>query len=88
MLKPDGFALMTVPDLQQVAADRLTEPVYMSPMGPITPLDMLYGHDASLARGNGFMGHRGGFTARSLEVALLAAGFPVVRVVRDGAFAL
>lgn len=92
VLKPDGFALMTMPDLQQIAeliaADRLTEPAYQSPMGPITPLDMLYGHGASLARGNVFMGHRGGFTARTLEAALLGAGFPIVRVMRDGHFAL
>ncbi|WP_439594647.1 class I SAM-dependent methyltransferase [Falsiroseomonas sp.] len=92
VLKPGGFALMTMPDLQQiarlVAEDRLTDPAYLSPMGPITPLDMLYGHGASLARGNVFMGHRGGFTARSLEMALIAAGFPIVRVVRDESFAL
>ncbi len=92
VLKPGGFALMTMPDLQQiaklVAEDRLTEPAYLSPMGPITPLDMLYGHGGSLALGNVFMGHRGGFTARSLEAALLTAGFPIVRVVRDDSFAL
>jgi len=92
VLKPDGFALMTMPDLQQiaslVAADRLEEAAYLSPMGPITPLDMLYGHGASLAAGNAFMGHRGGFTARTLEAALLKVGFPIVRVVRDGSFAL
>jgi SAM-dependent methyltransferase len=92
VLKPDGFALMTMPDLQQiatlVAADRLAEPAYMSPMGPISPLDMLYGHGASLASGNVFMGHRGGFTARTLEAALLDAGFPIVRVMRDGNYAL
>ncbi|NKE45040.1 class I SAM-dependent methyltransferase [Roseomonas frigidaquae] len=92
VLKPGGFALMTMPDLQQiaklVAEDRLMEAAYLSPMGPITPLDMLYGHGGSLAQGNVFMGHRGGFTARSLESALLTAGFPIVRVVRDDSFAL
>ncbi|WBV45024.1 class I SAM-dependent methyltransferase [Pseudoroseomonas cervicalis] len=92
VLKPGGFALITLPDLQQiaelVAQDRLGDPAYMSPMGPITPLDMLYGHNASLAQGNSFMGHRTGFTARTLETALQAAGFPLVRVVRDGKFAL
>jgi SAM-dependent methyltransferase len=92
VLKPDGFALMTMPDLRQiaalVAADRLMEPAYLSPMGPITPLDMLYGHGGSLASGNAFMGHRGGFTARSLEAALRAAGFPIVRVVADASYAL
>jgi SAM-dependent methyltransferase len=92
VLKPDGFLLLTLPDLQQVAAlvaeDRLTEPAYVSPAGPITPLDMLYGFRTALEQGNSFMGHRGGFTARSLQAALLAAGFPLVRVVRDGGFGL
>jgi SAM-dependent methyltransferase len=92
VLKPEGFLLLTLPDLQQVAAlvaeDRLTDPAYVSPAGPITPLDMLYGFRASLAQGNTFMGHRGGFTARTLQAALVAAGFPLVRVVRDGSFGL
>ena len=92
VLTPDGFALLTLPDLQQVAElvaqDRLHDPAYVSPAGPITPLDMLYGHRVALAQGNAYMGHRGGFTARTLQAALAAAGFPQVRVVRDGNFAL
>lgn len=92
VLRPGGFALVTVPDLQRVAAlvaeDRLVEPAYVSPAGPVAPLDMLYGHGVAVAQGNGFMAHRTGFTARTLEAALLAAGFPVVRVIRDDAFAL
>ncbi|MBR0658433.1 class I SAM-dependent methyltransferase [Neoroseomonas oryzicola] len=92
VLKPGGFALITVPDLQQVAAlvaaDRLAEPAYQSPAGPIAPLDMLYGHGAAIAAGNGFMAHRTGFTARSLEAALVAARFDAVQVVRDQHFAL
>lgn len=92
VLKPGGFALITVPDLQQVAAlvaaDRLAEPAYHSPAGPIAPLDMLYGHGAAIAAGNGFMAHRTGFTARSLEAALVAARFDAVQVVRDQHFAL
>ena len=92
VLRPGGFALITVPDLQQVAAlvaqDRLAEAAYHAPAGPIAPLDMLYGHGAAIAGGNGFMAHRTGFTARTLEAALVAAGFDAVRVVRDGHFAL
>lgn len=92
VLKPGGFLLLTVPDLQQVAAlvaeDRLTEAAYLSSAGPIAPLDMLYGLGSALAQGNGFMGHRGGFTATSLRAALEAAGFPQVQVARDGHFAL
>jgi hypothetical protein len=56
VLKPDGFVLITCPDLQSVCArvanDQLTEPAYMSGMGPITPLDILYGHRASMQAGN------------------------------------
>lgn len=92
VLRPGGFALVTVPDLQRAAAlvaqDRLDEPAYLSPAGPIAPLDMLYGHGAAIAGGNAFMAHRTGFTARTLEAALVAAGFDAVRVVRDDHFAL
>jgi hypothetical protein len=44
-------------------------------MGPIAPLDILYGHNASIARGNHYMAHRGGFTARTLANVLLQVGF-------------
>lgn len=92
VLRPGGFALVTVPDLQRVAelvaADQLAEPAYVSPAGPIAPLDMIFGLRAAVAQGNAFMAHRTGFTARTLEAALLAAGFPLVRVVRDDRFAL
>lgn len=92
VLRPGGFALVTVPDLQRaaelVAQDRLDEAAYVSPAGPIAPLDMLFGHGAAIAAGNHFMAHRTGFTARTLEAALIGAGFPIVRVVRDAHFAL
>ena len=79
VLKPDGFAIITCPDLKSVAAliaaDKLTEVAYVSPAGPITPLDILYGYRPALAAGNLFMAHRCGFTRRTLESSLLAAGF-------------
>ena len=91
VLRPGGFALVTMPDLQRAAKlvvqDRLDEPAYLSPAGPIAPLDMLFGHGAAIAAGNHFMAHRTGFTARTLEVALRRAGFALVRVVRDESFA-
>ena len=92
VLRPGGFALITLPDLQRVAElvaqDRLAEPAYLSPAGPIAPLDMQYGHGAAIAAGNHFMAHRTGFTARSLEAALVAARFDSVRVTRDDGYAL
>jgi hypothetical protein len=79
VLDDDGFVLITCPDLQSVAKlvteDRLLEPAYQSKMGPISPLDILYGHRASIAQGNHFMAHRGGFTMRSLAKALEEARF-------------
>jgi predicted SAM-dependent methyltransferase len=71
VLKPDGFAVITCPDLQAVCAlvaeDKLTEPAYTSPAGPITPLDILYGHRPPMARGNLYMAHRCGFTEKVLS---------------------
>jgi hypothetical protein len=88
VLKPHGLLLLTLPDLQQVARlvaeDRLEDSAYISQSGPITALDMLFGHTASLARGNQFMAHRTGFTARTLHTLLTEAGFVEV-VVRQGA---
>lgn len=79
VLKPDGFAVITCPDLQAVCAlvaeDKLTEPAYQSPAGPITPLDILYGHGAALAAGHHHMAHKTGFTLKTLTAALQAAGF-------------
>ena len=66
VLKPDGFTLIKLPDLQEVARHvaegKLEDPLYISPMGPIAPLDILFGHRPSLVGGNAFMAHRTGFT--------------------------
>ena len=92
VLAPGGFALVTMPDLQQVAAlvaeGKLEDAAYISAMGPIAALDMLYGHRASIAAGNNFMGHRTGFVATTLARHLELAGFQNVRVQRDGHYAL
>ena len=92
VLKPCGFALITVPDLQQVAQyiamDKAEETILMTNKGPITPLDVLYGFRPFLASGNVFMAHNYGFTVSTLRVALSAAGFASITVERDGAFNL
>jgi SAM-dependent methyltransferase len=91
VLRPGGFALLTLPDLQTIAelivADALESEAYRSPSGPITPLDMIYGHTPSLAQGNQHMAHKTGFTARTLGELLTGAGFDQVTLRRDG-FAL
>ena len=68
---------------RHVAEGRLEDPLYLSPMGPIAPLDVLYGHRASLARGNAFMAHRTGFTGNTLGAALIGAKFAAVMVQRS-----
>jgi hypothetical protein len=93
VLKPNGFAFIKLPDLQEVARyvaeGKLEEPLYVSPVGAIAPLDILYGHRPALARGNTFMAHRTGFTGITLASALIAAGFVAVVMQRDvPAFAL
>ena len=92
VLRPGGFAAMTLPDLQQVAAlianGQLEDVAYNSALGPITALDMVYGFSKSISLGNHFMGHRTGFTATTLAGHLQRAGFVGVEVRRDGHYAL
>jgi hypothetical protein len=82
VLNDDGFAVITCPDLMSgaklIADDLLTEPADQSGIVPIAPLDILYGHRASLAKGNLYMGHRCGFTQKVLTGTLQAARFKSV----------
>jgi len=89
----DGFVVITCPDLQSVCAliaeDKLTEAAYISPAGPIAPLDILYGHRVAMANGNLYMAHRCGFTKKVLSATLQAAGFQAVAAMaRASAFDL
>lgn len=88
VLKTDGFFVVTCPDLQSVckliAEDKLTEPAYTSPAGPIAPLDILYGLRSAMARGNLYMAHRCGFTQRVLTATLQASGFKSVATTARG----
>lgn len=90
ILKPDGFALFMCPDLESVANHLVkygTDHVaYSSPAGPITALDMLYGHIASVAQGRHYMAHKTGFTTERLGKLLIEAGFTSVNVRRDDHF--
>ena len=79
VLNLDGFLVLTCPDLQSVCRlvteDKLIEAAYLSPAGPIAPLDILYGHRPRLSAGNLFMAHHTGFTLTTLFAALREAGF-------------
>ena len=79
ILKPDGIVVITCPDLisvcQAVVKDQLLEPLYQSPAGPISPIDILYGHRGFVAQGNHYMAHRCGFTYSVLSGCFFNAGF-------------
>jgi len=79
VLKPEGFAVITCPDLQTIskliAEGRLLEEMYNSPEGPVTPLDMLYGFRPAIAQGKTYMAHKTGFTLPVLLDSLKSAGF-------------
>lgn len=88
VLRPGGQVLLTLPDLQKIAElvanDSLEDEAYRSPSGPITPLDMIYGHTPSLARGHSHMAHKTGFTVRTLRALLVDAGFVAITLQREG----
>ena len=85
ILKPDGFALITVPDLSQVMQMvvgknlDIEDILYQSSAGPITVRDVIYGYSVEIERsGNDFFAHKTGFTEKSLLSILEAAGFPFI----------
>ena len=81
VLKEDGIVVITCPDLQSVCEavlqDKLLEPLYESDIGPISPIDILYGHRGFIAQGNEYMAHKGGFTYSVLDRAFYEAGFKI-----------
>jgi len=84
VLKPDGFAVVTCPDVvsvaRQIAEGRIEEPLYRSPSGPIFALDIIYGHSGAIMRGETYMAHRTGFSQRTLGLHGQQAGFARVVV--------
>lgn len=87
-LTPGGALVIRTPDLQaacqMVAEDRLYDMAYMSPAGPIAPIDMIYSYRNFLLDNNVFMLHKTGFTATTLRAKLLEAGFEYAFVRRTG----
>ena len=79
VLKEDGMAVIKCPDIQgvceAVAQDKLLDPLYDSPAGPISPIDILFGNRKAIAEGNEYMAKKGGFTYSVLNGALYEAGF-------------
>lgn len=82
LLKPDGFALVRVPDLLQVMRSVLERRLdidsvlYSAGAGPITVQDVIYGWGQEIeSSGNDFFSHKTGFSPDRLRRVLMAAGF-------------
>jgi SAM-dependent methyltransferase len=85
VLRPGGTAICLVPDLEDIKPTH--DVVYESPMGPITGLDMYYGH-AGATRDNPWMRHYTGFVKETLQAVFTEAGFTSVTVRRMPGFNL
>lgn len=72
VLKPGGFAVIIVPDLEGVVPDERV--LYVSEAGPVRGLDLFYGMARYLEEGP-HMAHKTGFIVETLTKRLLDAGF-------------
>jgi predicted SAM-dependent methyltransferase len=80
VLKMQGHCLIFVPDLEGIQANELV--LYHDQTGPITGLDLIYGHRRHMAT-QPHMAHHNGFTAATLTEALLQAGFAKAQASRQ-----
>ena len=88
VLKRGGEVLVRCPDFDAIL-DYLVRGgplsvAYESAVGPIRPMDMLYGYQPDLKRWPS-MGHRWAYTQRMLGAALQAAGFRETEVAKEKA---
>jgi len=86
ILKPEGFLMIVVPDMQTAAefvarGDMENEPLYISPGGPVRALWMFYGMGTEVP-GMPYMAHKTGFTSQNLNHKLQEANFARVEVIR------
>ncbi len=79
VLNKDGIAVVKCPDIQTVceliAQDKLLELLYESPIGPIYPIDVMYGNRSQIQNGNEYMAKKVGFTYSALNASFAEAGF-------------
>ena len=79
VLNEDGFAVVRCPDIQTVceliAQDKYLELLYESKIGPIYPIDVIYGNRGQIQNGNEYMAKKVGFTYSALNASFAEAGF-------------
>ena len=87
VVRPGGTVMVRVPDLQlaatYIALGKPEETVYVSPLGPISAMDMVYGYRPMVAD-SPLMAHHTGFTTLTLLARMAAAGLERVQVTSDG----
>jgi predicted SAM-dependent methyltransferase len=79
VINEDGFVFVRCPDIQTVceliAQDKYLELLYESEMGPIYPIDVMYGNRWQIQNGNEYMAKKVGFTYSALNASFAEAGF-------------
>lgn len=95
ILNDKGFAEIRVPDIARVISSvhdqqlDLDDVLYVSPAGPITAHDVVYGWQSEIiASGQDFYAHKTGFTAKSLVKFLTEAGFRHIFLLDDESLAV
>jgi predicted O-linked N-acetylglucosamine transferase (SPINDLY family) len=83
VLKPQGYAVITCPDLQaaaeMIAQDKLMDTAYTTGSGMVvTPFDIVYSHREYTGRDKPYMAHHCGFTLTVLNGTLRSNGFASV----------
>lgn len=90
VLRDDGWAVVTCPDaktaMRHALRHGMDSVLYTSPMGPISPRDVLFGHQKSIRNGNAFMAHRTAFDLGSLVKSFEGCGFRKLYGERRGNF--
>jgi ubiquinone/menaquinone biosynthesis C-methylase UbiE len=85
VLRPGGAVDIRVPNIQGAMEEmvrrgvELDDTAYVSAAGPISYHDMLYGYGEYVKNGNQYMQHYVGFSPRTLERALVAQGFKLLK---------
>ena len=88
VLRKNGWLIVTCPDIKTAMEHALKHGmdsrVYQSRMGPITPRDILFGHQASIKAGNEYMAHKNGFDLQGLAGVFRQSGFEMFYGERKG----
>ena len=87
VLDNEGEIFITCPDMERAAKEiikgNFLGVLYESPAGPISAIDVLFGHRESIRNGKHYMAHRVGFTLKILLGLLKAHGFNTVAGITD-----